>query len=96
MATGHLTLEACRTRFPRLVRAAGWAAVLNPTEAAAAIRDYRDARDGRLSADLLRWGGGEAVCHFGGPAAVVRAAIGTRRQSRVGSHRFRDPATSPR
>jgi hypothetical protein len=58
------------------------AAILSKSEAAAGIRDYRAARDGDLPAELVRYGGGEAVTHFGGPLAVIEAAINGRRTQR--------------
>ena len=68
-------MDYLRARFPRLTRAMKWAAILCDTEAGAALRDYVLARDGIYDRDLLRYGGGEAVCHFGGPVAVIAAAI---------------------
>lgn len=61
--------EECARRFPRLLRCAQWAAILSSGEAACALRDI-ELRD--------RWAGGEAVSHFGGPEAVVRAAVRVR------------------
>lgn len=68
----RLTWEQCRTRYPRLTRAMMWAAVLSESEAACAIRDFRNG---------YAIGGGEAVAHFGGPAKVVRAAIQMRHRA---------------
>src|SRR5216683_622539 len=71
-------MDYLRARFPRLTRAMKWTAILCDTEAGAALRDYVLARDGVYDRDLLRYGGGEAVCHFGGPVAVIEAAIRSR------------------
>jgi len=64
--------------LPLLTRAMQWVAILSTGEAKAAIRDYRHARDGIYDRSLMRTGGGEAVVHFGGPLAVIRAAIRAR------------------
>lgn len=74
-------------RYPRLTRAMKWVAILAHPEAGAALRDYVYARDGLLSSDLLTYGGGEAVCHFGGPVAVIKAAIHARKVVRNLNHR---------
>lgn len=55
-------------RFPRLIRAMQFAAVLSRGEAISCIRDY-------LRGD--KWSG-EAVNHYGGTLAVIRAAIRVR------------------
>lgn len=69
--TQHLTFEECLQRYPRLVKTMQWVAILSSGEAACAIRDYRDGFKGREY-------GGEAVNHFGGPEAVIRAGIRSR------------------
>lgn len=74
-----LTSEQCRARFPRLIRLMSSVAILSLEEAACGIRDYRSARDERFR-DLSRWGGGEAVAHFGGPEATIRSALKNRHQ----------------
>jgi len=75
-------IDFLAARYPRLLRAMKWAAILCDTEAGAALRDYVLARDGIYDRDLLRYGGGEAVCHFGGPVAVIEAAIRSRAVTR--------------
>lgn len=78
-----LTADQCATRYPRLVRAMRWAACLSAGEAACTLRDIAHVRAGILPADYLRWGGGEAVSHFGGPRAVLEAAIRCRHITRT-------------
>jgi hypothetical protein len=63
----HLTYQECAARYPLLVRAMKWVAILTDGEAACAIRDYRDGYQGPEF-------GSEAVCHYGGPRAVIEAA----------------------
>lgn len=58
-------------RYPRLLKCMRWAAILSYGEAECAIRDYLDGYRGP------GWGG-EAVAHFGGPTAVIQAAIRCR------------------
>lgn len=70
------------SRYPRLLRAIRWAAILSETEATCALRTIRQVRAGLLSTDMLKWGGGEAVNHFGGPLEVVRAGIRCRHVTR--------------
>jgi hypothetical protein len=77
MANLHLTYEQIEARYPRLVTACTWVAILSRSEAACAIRDYR--RGG----EYLRWGGGEAVAHFGGPEHVIRRAVALRAAARA-------------
>jgi hypothetical protein len=79
----YRTWEQMLARYPRLVRAMQWVAILSSGEAACALRDYAGARNGQLPADLTRWGGGEAVAHFGGPLQVIQRAIKTRHWRRV-------------
>jgi hypothetical protein len=59
--------EQIEKRYPALLRAMRWAAVLSCTESADCIRALQERR---LS--------GEAVNHFGGPLAVLDAAIRCR------------------
>ena len=66
----HLSYEACRDRYPRLVRCMQFVACLSEGEAACAIRDWRSRSLYGLDNPL----GGEAVCHFGGCLAVLLAA----------------------
>jgi hypothetical protein len=96
----HMTWEACLDKWPRLVKCMQWVACLSKSEAACAIRDYRDARAALMGdkpygtampgtwtladlfqwgEDIMRWGGCEAVAHFGGPRAVVQS-VTSRRQ----------------
>ena len=79
----YRTYEQMETRYPRLVTVMKWVAVLSSSEAACGLRDYAGARDGHLPADLIRYGGGEAVAHFGGPLKVIQAAIKARHWRRV-------------
>jgi hypothetical protein len=58
-----------RNRYPRLLTCMQYAAILSEGEALGALRDL---------ATLPKNGGAEAVVHFGGPLAVVRAAIRAR------------------
>jgi hypothetical protein len=70
------TAEFLLLRYPRLIRAMSWVAILSKNEASYALRDYLLARDQAAAhADLMRWGGGEAVCHFGGPLYVTRERL---------------------
>jgi hypothetical protein len=59
--------EAIERRYRLLLRAMRWAAILSVTESVDCIRALQDRR---LS--------GEAVNHFGGPLAVLGAAIRCR------------------
>jgi hypothetical protein len=93
----HLTYEQCAARYPRLIRAMQWTAILSSGEAACGLRDYRDAREalqGRspftgatirieddwkaYGRDIMRFGGSEAVAHFGGPLRLVQRAVACR------------------
>ena len=67
MTREHLTYQECAARYPLLVRACKWVAILSDGEAACAIRDYRDGFQGPGF-------GSEAVAHFGGPRAVIERA----------------------
>ncbi len=71
MIIPHLTADEIAVRYPRLIRSMKWVAILSDGEAACALRDYRD---GYGSEHF----GSEAVHHFGGPLAVIKAAIRAR------------------
>jgi hypothetical protein len=71
------TIETCEARYPHLIRAMQWAAILSRSEAAAAIRDWKNG---------MQDGGGEAVMHFGGIFATIEAAIRLRRYARLTYH----------
>jgi hypothetical protein len=95
----HMTFEDCAKRWPRLIRLMQWAAILSSSEAACALRDYRDARAAiggdhpyssmpsawqlpdliQWGEDMMRWGGGEAVSHYGGPRRLIGDAVRRRR-----------------
>lgn len=65
-----LSNEEVSRRYPRLIRAAKWAACLCTTEAEGAIIAHQTNR-------IHDWhfcGGSEAVAHYGGPQAVLSAA----------------------
>jgi len=62
------TYPEIERRFPVLISAMKWAAILTPGEAADCIRALIEQR-----------GSSEAVEHFGGPPAVFRAALRCRR-----------------
>lgn len=72
------TLEDCIEKYPRLIRLMQAVAILSSYEAASAIRDYlrKPVYGGQ---DVS---GGEAVQHFGGTLAVIRAAIRQRHNFR--------------
>jgi hypothetical protein len=55
-------------RYPLLIDAMKWAAILSTTEAADCIKALQEQR-----------GSGEAVSHFGGPVQVFQAAMRCRR-----------------
>ncbi len=57
------TREHILTRYPRLIRAMCWAAILSRNEAVSAIQCHQNGD---------KWSG-EAVNHFGGNVAVIRA-----------------------
>lgn len=69
----YRTWEECETRYPRLVRAMCWVACLSRSEAACALRDWRN-RD--IYGDVPY--GSEAVAHYGGPCRVLTDAIDRR------------------
>ena len=77
----HLSADECAKRYPRLLRAMKWAACLSETEASATLRDLRNGN--------ARYGGGEAVSHFGGPLAVLQAAKRCRHNTRIDMTRLR-------
>ena len=62
------TYPEIERRFPVLISAMKWAAILSTTEAAECIRALYENR-----------GSCEAVDHFGGPPAVFRAALRCRK-----------------
>lgn len=97
----HLTFEQCAERWPRLVKYMQWAAILSSSEAACALRDYRDARAAisgdcpyqttmprdwdmatlfQWGEDIMRWGGGEAVSHYGGPRRLLSDVVRRRHE----------------
>lgn len=53
-------------RLQRLIKSAQWCAILSENEAVSAIVAYRQ--------NDRRYGGSEAVVHYGGPAAVLHNA----------------------
>lgn len=59
----------------RLVKAMQWVAILSESEAHSALRAHRRG-DGR-------WGGSEAVVHYGGADAVIAQAIALRHRLRA-------------
>ena len=59
-----MTYEEIERRYPLLIAAMKWAAILSTTEAVDCIRAIRERR-----------GSGEAVSHFGGPVAVFKGAM---------------------
>jgi len=101
---GHLVINDYRTlpmdsvpdRFPRLLRAMRWTAALSQTEAVNALWTYVAARNGALHREELKFGGGEAVSHFGGPELVITSAArcANRRASRRSSGE-RHPPSAP-
>jgi hypothetical protein len=62
-----MTYEEIEERYPCLIRAMQWAAILSVHEARECIRAIQEKR-----------GSGEAVSHFGGPVAVFKAALRCR------------------
>ena len=63
--------EEIERRYPLLIAAMKWAAILCTTEAADCIRAIQEHR-----------GSGEAVQHFGGPVAVFQGAMRCRKWAR--------------
>lgn len=88
MTYTYLDIEQCLKRYPRLARAIQRVGVFSRTETGAAIRDYRDGMQKCRTAqtglrfhagmELKEYGGGEAVCAWGGPARLIRDAISHR------------------
>lgn len=56
--------ETLRHKYPRLFACMAWQAILSPNEAASAIIAHRQG-DGR-------WGGSEAVVHYGGATKIIQ------------------------
>ena len=69
-----LTSEQIGQRWPRLLAACRWAAILSAGEATSMLQVWPCYR----GKDGERFAGGEAVCHFGGPRRVLHAAIRSR------------------
>ena len=63
--------EEIERRYPLLIDAMKWAAILSTTEARDCIRAIKERR-----------GSGEAVMHFGGPVAVFQGAMRCRKWAR--------------
>lgn len=61
-------------RHPRLIRAMQWQGCLSTTEALSAIHAHRNG-DGR-------YGGSEAIVHYGGATKLISDAIRNRRFAR--------------
>lgn len=60
--------EEIERRYPLLIAAMKWAAILSTTEAVDCIKAIQEERDS-----------GEAVQHFGGPVAVFHGAMRCRK-----------------
>lgn len=60
--------EEIERRYPLLIAAMKWAAILSTTEAVDCIKAIQEER-----------GSGEAVQHFGGPVAVFEGAMRCRK-----------------
>jgi hypothetical protein len=60
--------EEIEQRYPLLIAAMKWAAILSTTEAVDCIKAIQEER-----------GSGEAVQHFGGPLAVFKGAMRCRK-----------------
>lgn len=58
-------------KYPRLIRAMKWQGILTENEAMSAIHAHKQ-NDGR-------WGGSEAVVHYGGATVLIRDAIRNRK-----------------
>lgn len=80
----HLTSEEAVARWPRLTRHMQRVAILSPGEAGCALRDYLDAREGRVRRWMMWSGGGEAVAEYGGPRLVIECAVAFRH---IGRHK---------
>ena len=68
MARIGRTYEEIEQRYPLLIAAMKWAAILSTTEAVDCIKAIQEER-----------GSGEAVQHFGGPVAVFKGAMRCRK-----------------
>ena len=66
-----MSYEEIERRYPLLIAAMQWAAILSVTEAADCIRAIKERR-----------GSGEAVSHFGGPVAVFNGAMRCKKWAR--------------
>ena len=75
--------RSVKRRWPRLHRLVRVQGNLTSGESSACIRDYVQGRDG-ASAEMLRFGGGEAVVHYGGPWKLVLDAV--RRRPSIDTH----------
>lgn len=84
MMSQHWTNEEIERRLPRLVHFCKQAGILTTGEACSGIRDYRLARfsikadsilENKWGKDMMRYGGGEAVSHMGGPGKLIECAI---------------------
>jgi uncharacterized protein (DUF433 family) len=69
--TNAMDFDRIRARYPRLIRAMMWAALLTQTEAVSCIQSLQ-----------CRCGGSEAVQHYGGPVEVLAGAIRCRQWRR--------------
>jgi len=74
----YMSADQCAARWPRLLRACQYVAILSHGEAAAAMRDYRITRRHPDSPTL----GCDAVAHYGGPTRVIVDAIRHRSRAR--------------
>lgn len=77
----YRSLEECARRYRRLMVCMKWASLLNTTEAAGAIRDYRT---GHFDA------GTEAVTNVGGCRRAVMYGIRARHTARADIDNYRD------
>ena len=66
-----MSYEEIERRYPLLIAAMQWAAILSVTEAVDCIRAIKERR-----------GSGEAVSHFGGPVAVFKGAMRCKKWAR--------------
>jgi hypothetical protein len=71
------TRKDTAARYPRLLAACQYVAILSRSEAENAIERYQENR-----AHNLTLGGCEAVCHYGGPEVVIQQAWRNRKQAR--------------
>lgn len=79
--SGQITSAGAQMKFPLLVKAAQWVAILSESEASGAIRDYLNIRQG-LHPGLDYRFGSEAVEHYGGCLKVIQDAWASRRFAR--------------